>query len=434
MIIDSSEINFNEFVEKTKFKELSARDLIRNLISTLYNNPSKASVFLVTDSSPQTPYELQLQLNRYIFGCSSTSLQKQIRELKEFGIKNISRMTIESYFDGAIIKLSNNLAEKARIKMKTGLAEKELWGYRKTLDGAVFGDLVAFNCIMASSDPYVEASNYLIFGTANTNGESDSQIDTLLLLLYLNENKIYKPAPLHEIVSEIFEYKGSTFSKEYRKLKNRITVNATKRLNQAGLINYDVFRERIRYRSLVNEEEIEEKVSESIKKLKTIYSPKSIYKYKCYAKEILRYIIHNPGTSAEEILNYLGISSSYLNVRGALSMLRYAGLIEIVKGRTHEEQALINITKEGEYYVEEYVKPLLELLGIYDVFKDRISYSSLSKIVRPDLKRIYEERNEKIDSLMNYENLYEFQMRAIEARKRHQNESGHILRYSSQRL
>ena len=167
MIIDSSEINFNEFVKKTKFKESSARDLIRNLISTLYNNPTKASVFLVTDFSPKTSYELLMQVNRYIFGCSSTSLTEQRRELKELGIKSISLITIESYFDNTIIKLSN-LAEKERIKKKTGLAEKELWGYRKTLDGAVFGDLVAYNCIMASSDPYTEASNYLIFGVANT--------------------------------------------------------------------------------------------------------------------------------------------------------------------------------------------------------------------------------------------------------------------------
>ena len=432
MFIYSSEINFNEFVEKTKFKELSARDLIRNLFSTLYNNPTKASVFLVTDFYPKTSNELQLQLNRYIFGCSSTSLTEQRRELKELGIKSIFLRTIEDYFDNTIIKLSN-LAEKVRIKKKTGLAEKELWGYRKTLDGAVLGDLVAYDCIIASSDPYTKTSNYLIFGIASTPGEVDSQLDTLLLLLFLNENKIYKPTPLHEIVSEIFEYKGKTDSEEYLKLCARMTSCITKRLNKAGLIEYKVLKGRTRYRSLVSEGELEKKILESIKKLETKYSSSSINKkFKPLAEKILRYIIHHPGTSSKEISNSLGIPHS--SVMSVLPMLRYAGLIEIVEGRTSEERALINITKEGEYYVEEYVKPLLELLGIYDVFKDRISYSSLSKIVRPDLKRIYEERNEKIDSLMNYENLYEFQMRAIEARKRHQNESGHILRYSSQRL
>jgi len=429
MIIDSSEINFNEFKERTKYKEPPARRLIRNLISALYNNPSKASVFLVTNFYPKTSNELRSELNCYIFGCSSTSLQEQIRELKEFGIKSIFPRTIESYFENAIIKLSNLLAEKVRIRRKTRLAKKELWGYRKTLDGAVFGDLVAYNCIMASSDPYTKASNYLIFGTAATRGETDSQLDTLLLLLYLNKNKIYKLTPLHEIISEIFEYKGKTSSKEYGKLKIRITQSVTKRLNQAGLINYDVFKGRIRYGSLVNEKEIEEKVLESIKKLKRRYSPSAISRYKRYAEEILKYIAHNPGTSSEEILNYFGILI-YSPVKTVLPMLRYAGLIEMVEGRTPEEQALINITKEGERYVEEYVKPILELLGVYDAFKDGITYSSLSKIVRPDLERIYEERNEKIDSLENYENLYEFQKRAIEARIRHQNESGNILRHS----
>jgi L-rhamnose mutarotase len=355
-------------------------------------------------------------------------LNEQIRELKELGIKSIFPRTIEGYFDKAIIKISN-LAEKVRIKRKTGLAEEELWGYRKTLDGAVFGDLVAYNCIIASSDPYTKASNYLIFGTANTSGEIDSQLTTLFLLLYLNEKKIYKPTPLHEIIREMFEYKGITCSKEYHNLLSQITDTVAKRLKQAGLINYDVFKESIRYRSLVNEEEIEEKASESIEKLKSKYSSSTIEGYKSYAKKVLEYIIHNPGASSKEILNFLGINN-YSIVQGVLSMLRNARLIEIIEGRPNEERALINITKEGEYFVEIHVKPMLELLGIYDVFKDGITYSSFSKIVRPDLKRIYEERNEKIDSLMNYENLYAFQRRAIEARVRHQNESGNILKYS----
>jgi len=415
MIIDSSKINFKEFKEKTQFKELPARDLLRRLISTLYNNPSKAAVFLVTDFHPKTSNELQLQLNHYVFGCPSFSLREQIRKLKELGIKSILPKTIEGYFDNSIIKLSN-------------LAEKELWGYRKTLDGAVIGDLVAYNCIMASSSPYTKVSNYLIFGTANTRGETDSQLDTLLLLLHLDENEIYKPTPIREIVFGIFEYEGTTSSKEYERLMSRITQRAVQRLNQASLIDYDVFTGSIRYRSLVNEEEIEEKVSESIRKLETRYSRSSIRSYKYYAGKILKYVAHNPTASSEEISNYLGINLSF--VRGVLPMLRYAGLVEIIEGRPEEERALINITEEGKYYVEEHVKPILELLGICDAFEDGINYSSLSKIVKPDLERIYEERNKIIDSLENYENLCEFQERAIEARIKHQNESGRILKYS----
>jgi len=179
MIVKSSEINFKEFEEWTKFRELSARDALRGLISTLYNNPTKAVVFIVTDFHPKTPEELQLEVNHYIFGCSSLSLSEQRRELKELGIKNISPIAIKIYFDKSIIELSN-LAEKERVRRKkeTGLAEEEVWGFKKTLDGAVIGDLLAYECIMASSDPNIGASNYLIFGAAHTCGETDSQLDT----------------------------------------------------------------------------------------------------------------------------------------------------------------------------------------------------------------------------------------------------------------
>jgi Mn-dependent DtxR family transcriptional regulator len=426
MIIDSSKINFNEFVEETKFKELSARDVLRSLISTLYNNPTKAAVFLVTDFYPKTSQELQLEVNHYIFGCPSFSLREQIRELKELGIKSVLPITIKSYFDNSIIKLSS-LAEKVRIKRETGLAEKKIWGYKKTLDGAIIGDLLAYECIMASSDPNIKASNYLILGVANTRGETDSQVDTLLLILYLYENKIYKPTPLYEIVSEMFEYKGTASSEEYSKLLNRISERVAKRLIQAGLINYDVFKGRIRYRSLVKKEEIEEKVLESIKELRKGYSLTSISNYRCYAKRILEYVAQNPGASSKEISDHLKIS---YHIPEVLSMLRYAKLVEIIEGRPRKETALINITEEGKYYVEKHVKPILELLGVYDVFKDGVNYPSLSKIVRPDLESIYEERNKRIDSLKDAKNLYEFQRRAREVRIRHQNESGSILRYS----
>jgi tRNA(Leu) C34 or U34 (ribose-2'-O)-methylase TrmL len=95
MIIDSSKISFNKFVEKTKFKKLRARDALRRLISTLYNNQTKAAVFIVTDFRPKTSKELQLEVNHYIFGCESSSLKKQIKELKELGIKSVFLPTIE---------------------------------------------------------------------------------------------------------------------------------------------------------------------------------------------------------------------------------------------------------------------------------------------------------------------------------------------------
>ena len=401
-------------MRESKYKEVRGLDLHRATIPTLYNNPTKAMSFLVTELYPSTTWKIRQAIYKECFGVDG-SPRRQPGMLKEKGIRPISFLLPSSYYDTCILGFSH-------------FARKKKLEYSKTLDGAAIGDLVAYKCIESSSDPRLISSNYLIFGIATTLGETDAQVTTSLLLFYLDRNKVYagsKPKPAHEIIEGIFEFEGRRTDSEYIRLIRRISVHNLSRLQRAGLVNYETRRRKesnkyapkTRSIGVLKKEEITQKLREK-------YARATIA-FKRHLPNVFKFLLKNPDSGLEEIAEKLGLSKRV--VGEAVSMLRYLDLVEITKGRPQEECLVTTLTERGKHFVEEHLAPLYDVLGILDPLEEELTYSSLQRKIKPDLEGIYEERKENLDPIIeDREKSYEFREKCVEARLRHQKESGHI--------
>jgi hypothetical protein len=404
--------SWSNIIEPKPFREYSSV-----LMRTFRNNPRKAETFLETPLQYSSLYEIARNVNDSV-GISP-----------EDYIKGLSGMIVASYFDSAIIQVSIPLAERARIKKKTGLAEREIWMYRKTPLGALLGDVTSYLCIEESSSDLTPNSSYKIFSVANSPGKRYAPLTTLMILAWLHENtREGETLTLKEFVDDYYEFEVEKFgrsSKEYRELYFSLSRSNLPRLAETGLVYYESKHpeDKMKVRLKRNEDPLDQT---NIEKLSKVYVESSLARYKCYAKDITSCLREkSEPLTAEEISEITEISKE--NVYTVLSMLRKVDVVEVVEGRTLEEYSELGLTENGREFYERYIERWLNALGFEKATRNcGIKERALDNIVTPSSTEFLAMRREKIDPVVSGERREEFSRMCREAFLRHQHESGHM--------
>ncbi|MBI2675632.1 MAG: hypothetical protein HYX24_04190 [Candidatus Aenigmarchaeota archaeon] len=404
--------SWDRIIEPKPFGEYSG-----SLLRACGNNPRKALVLLETPLGGESP--------RYI----AEKVNNVLGILPEDYLRGLGGDTVISYFDNAILQLTLPLAEKARIKKRTGLAEREVQGYRKTPLGALLGDATAFLCLEESSSGLTKSSAYKIFGVANSRGKRYAPLTTLMILVWLHEKtKEGQTIRLMDFVDDYYEFDVDRFgrdSREYNELSESLSNCNLPRLAETGLVSY-------KSKHSKDEMKVAPKAEGSpldpgrVRRLMGEYGKGTLAIYKMYAENVMSCLRdRKKPLSAAETFERTGINKSF--VRGVLTMLRKVNMIKVVEGRTLEEYSELELTENGREFYKRYMKRWLYALGFEEAKgRNGVRERALDNVITPDHAEFLGMRREKLDSVASKESMDEFSRMCREAFSRHQQESGYM--------
>ncbi|MBI2675631.1 MAG: hypothetical protein HYX24_04185 [Candidatus Aenigmarchaeota archaeon] len=404
--------SWDRIIEPKTFGEYSG-----SLLRACGNNPRKALTLLETPLGGESPHYIAEKVNNVL----GILLEDYLRVL---GDKLVS-----DYFDYAILQLTIPLAEKARVKKKTGLAERKVNGYRKTPLGALLGDATAFLCLEESSSGLTKSSAYKIFGAAHSSGKRYAPLTTLMILAWLHENTVEgQTVRLMDIIDDYYEFDAGRFrrkSREYRELSKSLVNHNLPRLAETGLVHYEAKHPEDEMK-VVPKAEGSPLDPRRVRRLMGDYEKESLAIYKMYAENVMSCLRdRKKPLSARGVSEITGINKS--TVGSILPILRKANMIKVEEGRTREEFSELELTESGRKFYERYMERWLYALGFAEV-KERngVRERALDNVIMPDHAEFLAMRREKLDSVASKESMDEFSRMCREALLRHQQESGYM--------